>query len=115
MATSVATAGGRNAAAAGLASVVAAWGLVDTSGAALGARVAGTATATAANVRPAADVTLAVAAGATVGGVRAYTATSGGTDLGGWDYPSGAGNGRESYDSAGQYVITAASSGFTVS
>ncbi len=119
MATSVSTSGGRAAAASGVASAITHWGLVDTAGTELTggayARVARSATATGAVVNPNSDVAINVPAGATVGGVRAYTASSGGTNLGGWDYPSGAGNGRESFDAAGVYTVTAATSGYTVS
>lgn len=119
MATSVTTSGGRNAAASGVASAITHWGLVDTAGTELTggayARVARSATATANVVNPSSDVAINVPASATVGGVRAYTASTGGTNLGGWDYPSGAGNGRETFDAAGVYTVTATSSNFTVS
>ena len=57
-------------------------------------------------IRPAADKTFSVPAGVTVGGWRAYSALSGGTDYGGDDLV------QESFVNAGNYLLLAASTGY---
>ncbi|TKV61890.1 hypothetical protein FDO65_10220 [Nakamurella flava] len=115
MPSSVITNGTRAAAAAGLTSLITHWGVVDTAGAAIGSRVANTAVIDGTyTVRPSADLNIPVPAGATVGGVRAYDAATGGTDRGGWNYAAGETPGRETFNGAGVYQVTAASSGFQV-
>lgn len=118
MATSVTNAATLDAAADGLAAVITHWGLVDTSGTELTggsyARIASAGVSNLGTVKPTGNLAFNVPAATTVGGVRAYSASSGGTNFGGWDYPTGAGNGRETFDSAGTYTVIAATSGFTV-
>lgn len=59
-------------------------------------------------VRPSADLTFDVPAGAVVAGWKGYTALTGGTDHGGGTFAS-----AETFAGAGQYVVTAASSGIS--
>lgn len=56
-------------------------------------------------VRPAADLTFTIPAGATVAGWRGYDAESGGTEFGGHDLPT------EKFSGAGEYRLIAASTG----
>ena len=114
MPSSVITTGTRAAAAAGIAAGITHWGVVDNAGAAVGSRVASAGTVDGTTVRPAGDLDIPVPAGAQVGGVRAYNAATGGTDRGGWDYAAGETPGRETFNGAGNYRVTAASSGFQV-
>ena len=58
-------------------------------------------------VRPSADLTFDVPAGATVAGWRGFTALTSGTNHGGADLTA------EVYAGAGQYVLLAASSGIS--
>lgn len=107
----VASAAAVTASANALASAITHWGLLNASNVELSggsyARIASAGTNSSGTVRPTADLTFAVPAGVTVHAVRAYSASSGGTDYGGWNLSA-----DEVYGSAGQYVVTAASSGF---
>ena len=85
-------------------------GLVDGSGTEISggsyARQAVTWTsASSGTVRPSSDLTFDVPAGATVGGWRGYSASTGGTNYGGEDLTN------ESYTNEGQYKLIASSTG----
>lgn len=73
------------------------------------ARQATSATAAGAQVRLDSDETFNVPGGATVAGWRAYSALTSGTDYGGSDLTP------EEYAGPGQYVLTGAATGFTIS
>lgn len=64
-------------------------------------------TAASGTIRPTADLTFDIPAGATVAGWRGFTALTAGTNHGGADLTS------EAYSGAGQYVLLAASTGIT--
>ena len=89
------------------ASLVTHFGLVDETGTELTggtyARIANTPTATTGTWRPSTDLTFEVPAGVTVGGWRAYSALTAGTNYGGEDLT------QEAYAAAGQYVLEGAS------
>ena len=90
--------------------VITHFGLVDETGTELTggsyARIADTPSVTTNVVRPSTDLTFNVPAG-TVGGWRAYSASTGGTNYGGADLTN------EVYAAAGQYKLLAASTGVT--
>ena len=100
-----------NAVASAGAGLVTHFGLVDAGGTELTggtyARVANTPTASGATWRPSTDLTFNVPAGVTVGGWRAYSASTAGTEYGGADLTN------EAYTNAGTYVLTAAATGVT--
>lgn len=56
-------------------------------------------------IRPTADLTFDVPAGATVAGWRGYSATTSGTDYGGADLDT------ETFNNAGEYVLIASKTG----
>ena len=104
---------GRTASANGMAAVITHWGLIDPSGVELTggayARLAGAAVVDGSYVvRPPADLTFSVPAGATVGGWRAYNASTGSGIL-----ADDLAMGDESYTGAGFYVLAAASTGIS--
>lgn len=87
-------------------------GLVDATGTELtggsyARKAAGWGAASGGVVRPSADLTFEVPAGATVGGWRGFTALTAGTNHGGEDLT------QEVYAGAGQYVLLAASTGIS--
>ncbi|GAA1995658.1 hypothetical protein GCM10009718_37040 [Isoptericola halotolerans] len=88
-------------------------GLVDETGTELTggdyARLPATASADGADVRLGGDLTFQVPAATTVGGWRAYDASTAGASWGGSDLT------EESYTGAGQYDLHGADTGFTVS
>lgn len=99
-----------NAIASAGAALVTHFGLVDETGTELSggsyARIANTPTASGAGWAPSADLTFNVPAGI-VGGWRAYSASTGGTDYGGQDVT------EETFAAAGEYTLTAAETGTT--
>lgn len=104
--------GYRNALATHGASLITHIGLVNGSGTELSggsyARKAVTwGTASGGTVRPTADLTFNVPAGATVAGWRGFSAASGGTNYGGADLT------QETYTNAGEYKLLAASTGIS--
>lgn len=106
------TEGYRNALATHGASLITHIGLVNGSGTELSggsyARKAVTwGTASGGTVRPTADLTFNVPAGATVAGWRGFSAASGGTNYGGADLT------QETYTNAGEYKLLAASTGIS--
>lgn len=94
-----------------VAAAISHWGLVNATGTELSggtyARIPSAGTNSAGTVRPTADCAFNVPASTTVGGWRAYSALTAGTNYGGGDISP-----NEVYGTAGTFTLTAASTGF---